>query len=82
MRTPSTQIVASAARQRDTGPGRRDVRGQLLQGINRATKDLNVFCKAGDFPRILLHFKEHGFETEVEDERWIAKVRRGTASST
>ena len=46
-------------------------------GINRATKDLDVFCKAGDFPRILLHFKEHGFETEVEDERWIAKVRRG-----
>ena len=46
-------------------------------GINRATKDLDVFCKAGDFPRILLHFKEHGFATEIEDERWIAKVRRG-----
>ena len=28
-------------------------------GINRATKDLDVFCKAGDFPRILPHFKEH-----------------------
>ena len=46
-------------------------------GINRATKDLDIFCKAGDFPRILLLFKEHGFETEIEDERWIAKVRRG-----
>jgi hypothetical protein len=46
-------------------------------GINRATKDLDLFCKAGDFPRILLHFKAHGFETEIEDERWIAKVRRG-----
>ena len=46
-------------------------------GINRATKDLDVFCKAGDFPRILLHFKDQGFETEIEDERWIAKVRRG-----
>lgn len=46
-------------------------------GINRATKDLDVFCKAGDFPRILLHFKDHGFETLIEDERWIAKVRRG-----
>ena len=46
-------------------------------GINRATKDLDIFCKAGDFPRILLHFKGHGFEVEIEDERWIAKVRRG-----
>ncbi|QJE74785.1 nucleotidyltransferase family protein [Aerophototrophica crusticola] len=46
-------------------------------GINRATKDLDIFCKAGDFPRILLHFQERGFETEIEDERWIAKVRRG-----
>lgn len=46
-------------------------------GINRATRDLDIFCKAGDFPRILLHFKEHGFQTEIEDERWIAKVRRG-----
>lgn len=46
-------------------------------GINRATKDLDIFCKAGDFPRILLHFRQRGFETEIEDERWIAKVRRG-----
>jgi hypothetical protein len=46
-------------------------------GINRATKDLDVFCKAGDFPRILLHFKDQGFATEIEDERWLAKVRRG-----
>lgn len=45
--------------------------------INRATKDLDIFCKAGDFPRILLHFKDQGFDTEIEDERWIAKVRRG-----
>jgi hypothetical protein len=45
-------------------------------GINRATKDLDIFCKAGDFPRILLRFKEQGFETEIEDERWIAKVRQ------
>jgi len=46
-------------------------------GINRATKDLDIFCKAGDFPRILLHCKEHSFETAIEDERWLAKVRRG-----
>ncbi len=46
-------------------------------GIDRPTKDLDIFCKAGDFPRILLHFQELGFETEIEDERWIAKVKRG-----
>ncbi len=46
-------------------------------GIRRPTKDIDVFCKAGDFPRILLHFKARGFETEIEDERWIAKVRKG-----
>src|SRR5262245_1584589 len=45
-------------------------------GINRATKDLDIFCKAGDFPRILLHCKEQGLETVIEDERWLAKVKR------
>lgn len=46
-------------------------------GINRATKDLDIFCKAGDFPRILLRFQDEGIATEIEDERWIAKLRRG-----
>ena len=46
-------------------------------GINRPTKDIDIFCKPGDFPRILLRFKELGFTTEIEDERWLAKVRRG-----
>lgn len=46
-------------------------------GINRATKDLDIFCKAGDFPRILLHFREHDFETVTVDERWLAKVKQG-----
>jgi hypothetical protein len=46
-------------------------------GIHRATKDLDIFCKAGDFPRILAHCKERGFETAIEDERWLAKVKRG-----
>ena len=46
-------------------------------GINRATKDIDIFCKPGDFPRILLYFKDRGYDTEIEDERWIARVRRG-----
>jgi len=46
-------------------------------GIVRPTKDLDVFCKAGDFPKILAYFQERGYRTDVEDERWIAKVWQG-----
>ena len=46
-------------------------------GIVRPTKDLDVFCKAGDYPRILAYFRDRGYRVEVEDERWIAKVWRG-----
>jgi hypothetical protein len=45
-------------------------------GIVRPTKDLDVFCKAGDYPKILAYFRERGYRVEVEDERWIAKVWR------
>ena len=43
-------------------------------GITRPTKDLDVFCKPGDYPRILAFFQARGYRTDVEDERWIAKV--------
>jgi len=46
-------------------------------GIHRPTKDLDVFCRAGDFPKILAYFRDRGYETEIEDERWIAKVALG-----
>jgi hypothetical protein len=46
-------------------------------GIVRPTKDLDVFCKAGDYPRILAYFQERGYEIGVEDERWIGKVYSG-----
>lgn len=46
-------------------------------GISRPTKDIDVFCRAGDYPRILNHFAALGYETEIEDERWLGKVRRG-----
>jgi hypothetical protein len=44
-------------------------------GITRPTKDIDVFCRAGDYPRILSLFQELAFKTEIEDPRWIAKVR-------
>jgi hypothetical protein len=46
-------------------------------GITRPTKDLDVFCKVSDGPRILSFFKEKGYEIEVEDDRWIGKVWSG-----
>jgi hypothetical protein len=43
-------------------------------GIIRDTKDLDLFCKAGEYPRILKLFSEHGYATELTDVRWLAKV--------
>lgn len=43
-------------------------------GISRQTKDLDIFCKAGDFLHILNHFNDMGYRIQVEDERWIGKV--------
>ena len=45
-------------------------------GIVRPTKDLDIFCKAGDYPRILSFFQGRGYHIEVEDERWIGKIYR------
>lgn len=46
-------------------------------GISRPTKDFDVFCKAGDYARILAHFQENGYSVEVKDERWLGKVSKG-----
>ena len=46
-------------------------------GIVRPTKDLDVFCKPSDAPKILAFFKSRGYAIEIEDERWIGKVWRG-----
>src|SRR5688500_19701402 len=43
-------------------------------GISRPTKDLDIFCKPSDAPKILSFFKRQGYHIEIEDERWIGKV--------
>jgi hypothetical protein len=45
--------------------------------MDRPVKDLDVFCRAGDYPRILNYLQRSGYEIEVEDERWLAKARKG-----
>ena len=46
-------------------------------GIDRPTKDVDVFAKAGDALRMLHYFKEHGFDVEIVDERWLYRITRG-----
>lgn len=46
-------------------------------GISRQTKDIDVFCKPRDYPRILVGFKKLGYRIAIEDDRWIAKVFKG-----
>lgn len=43
-------------------------------GIKRPTKDLDIFCRAGNYPKIIKLFHDLGFDTEVNDERWLAKI--------
>jgi hypothetical protein len=42
--------------------------------IIRDTKDIDLFCKAGDYPRLLKVLTDRGFKPEVTDERWIVKA--------
>ena len=46
-------------------------------GISRPTKDVDVFATAGDSLKILAYFKEHGFDVQIVDERWLARITRG-----
>jgi Nucleotidyl transferase of unknown function (DUF2204) len=46
-------------------------------GLQRPTKDIDIFVKAGDYPKILNKFTSLGFKTQVQDERWIAKILKG-----
>lgn len=46
-------------------------------GIYRNTKDLDIFCKATEYPKILIFFAKKGYRTELTDVRWLAKVFKG-----
>src|SRR4051812_47548318 len=46
-------------------------------GIYRDTKDLDVFCKPTEYPKILKFFADKGFKTQLYDVRWLAKVFNG-----
>ena len=46
-------------------------------GIYRDTKDLDIFCKPADYPKILKHFADKGYKTDLYDVRWLCKVYKG-----
>jgi hypothetical protein len=46
-------------------------------GIDRPTKDVDVFAKAGDALKLLSYFRDHGFDVETVDERWLNRITRG-----
>src|SRR6476620_10250924 len=46
-------------------------------GLYRDTKDLDVFLKSTDYPKVMKFFAEKGYKTELHDVRWIAKIFKG-----
>ncbi|PSK91003.1 nucleotidyltransferase [Taibaiella chishuiensis] len=43
-------------------------------GTFRQTKDMDIYCRPVDYPEILKLFAAHGYETQLTDVRWLAKV--------
>lgn len=46
-------------------------------GLYRDTKDLDIFCTPTQYTDILKLFSSHGYEIELTDVRWLAKVYKG-----
>jgi predicted nucleotidyltransferase len=47
---------------------------KMYTGIERDSKDIDIFCKASDYPHILKFISDHGFRIEQTDVRWLAKI--------
>lgn len=45
--------------------------------MERCSKDLDIFIKPSDYMSILQLFAEQGFEVQVYDVRWLAKILKG-----
>ena len=46
-------------------------------GIQRETRDLDLFCKAGDYPKIISELSKSKYKVSTVDERWLAKINSG-----
>lgn len=52
---------------------------QYHTGYPRSFNDLDIYCKAGDYPKILKLLETQGFSTVVQDEKWLAKATKDSA---
>jgi hypothetical protein len=43
-------------------------------GIERDMKDLDIFCKPSEYQYHLKYLNDKGYQTEITDARWLAKV--------
>lgn len=50
---------------------------QKYAEVARDTKDLDIFCKAGDSARLLAALADAGYTTQVTDPNWLAKAFDG-----
>jgi len=46
-------------------------------GVFRNTKDLDIFCKSRDYPKIMQFFTQKGYRAELHDVRWLVKLFKG-----
>src|ERR1051325_1776799 len=44
--------------------------------VQRDTKDIDIFVKPDDCPRVLDAFAQMGFDTEIPFPHWLGKIRR------
>lgn len=47
---------------------------RFYAGIIRHTKDLDIFLRSADYPRVLQKLAAQGYRTELTDPHWLAKV--------
>lgn len=50
-------------------------------GIHRPTKDVDFFCTADDYPKLLQICSNAGYSTELLDKHWIAKVHKSSSTA-
>jgi hypothetical protein len=46
--------------------------------VSRDTKDIDIFVKPEDCPRVLAEFEARGFTSEMPYPHWLAKVHKGS----
>jgi hypothetical protein len=46
--------------------------------VRRDTKDIDVFVRPEDLPRVLLTFEQLGYDTQVPFPHWLGKIHRGS----